>query len=87
MLESLFNKVGGRKASIYLKKTSALRFLMNIAKFFDSKAPVLNLKQCGMISTKNGRSCHSTCYLHIISRTHSSTHLLTNVQKRKTCPK
>ena len=44
-----------------------------------------------MVSTKKGRSGHSTCYLHIISRNygrnHSNTLLLNNLQKRKPCPK
>ena len=27
---------------------------------------LLNQKQCGMVSTKKGRSCHSTCYLNTL---------------------
>ena len=39
--------------------------LVNIAKIFDSKPPVasadlLNQKKCGIVSTKKGRSDHST---------------------------
>ena len=50
--------------------------LGNIARFFDSKSPVvsadllsLNQKQCGMVSTKKGRSCHSTRYLNVLVET------------------
>ena len=38
MLESLYNKVAGRKASLYLKETSTRVFFVNTAKRFDSKA-------------------------------------------------
>ena len=68
-------------------------FLVNIAKLFNSKPLVasvdllLNQKQCGMVSTKKGRSGHSTRHLHIISRNHFNTLLLMNLQKPKTCLK
>ena len=50
------------------------------------RSSVLNQKQCGMVSTKKGRSGHSTRYLHI-RRNHSNTLLLINLQKPKTCPR
>ena len=93
MLESLYNKVAGRKASLYLKETSTRVFFVDTAKPFDSKASsggicrssLLNQKQFGMVSTTKGRSGHITRYLHIISRNHPNTLLLINLQKRKTC--
>ena len=66
MLESLFNKVTGL--------LQRMCFLVNIAKFFDSKSPVASVdllflikkKQCETVSTEKGRSCHSTRYLNTL---------------------
>ena len=62
-MESLFNKVAGLLQHMYL----------NIAKIFDSKSPVASVdllflikKQCGMVSTKKGKSGHSTRYLYTL---------------------
>ena len=42
-------------------------------------------KICGMVPTKN-IDLLSVCCLHIISRNHSNTFLLINLQKTKFCP-
>ena len=46
------------------------------------RSSLLNQKQCVMVSTKKGRSGHSTCYLHI-SRNHFNTLLMINLQKNQ----
>ena len=61
--------------------------------FFDRNSPVASVDLLfksnvgGMVSTKKGRSGHSARYFNIISRSHSNTLLLINLQKPKTCPK
>ena len=63
MLWSVFHKVAGL--------LQHMCFLVNIAKFLDSKSAVAsidlrNQNQYGMVSTKKGRSCHSTRYLNTL---------------------
>ena len=74
------------------KKTSTHFFSCEYCKIFwyqtsggICRSSLLNQKQCVMVSTKKGRSSHSTSYLHIISRNHFNTILLINLQKLKTC--
>ena len=70
MLDSLFNKVAGLLQHMCL----------NIAQFFDSKYPVASVdllflikKQCGMVSTKKGKSGHSTrCFYALLEETIST---------------
>ena len=82
MLESLFNKV---------EKETSTR--VNIAKFFNSKPLVasavfsLNQKQCGMVSTKNGRFGLVRIICTLLVETISTRFFLINLQKPKTCPK
>ena len=88
MLESLFNKVTGL--------LQRMCFLVNIAKFFDSKSPVASVdllflikkKQCETVSTEKGRSCHSTRYLNTLLVETISTRFSKPFQNHfKTCPK
>ena len=71
MLESLF-RVSFLKLQAYFNSY----FLVNIAKFFDSKSLVasslLDQKQCETVSAKKGRSCHSTRYLNTLVETIST---------------
>ena len=43
-------------------------------------------KICEMVSTKKVCTSGLDCYLHVISKDHSKTLLLINLQKTKTCP-
>ena len=54
VLESLFNKVAGRKISLYLKETSTHVLSCEYLETFDSKAPVASVDLFFLIKSKVG---------------------------------
>ena len=91
-----FSNIHRKTSGVTLIKlqTSTQVFSCGYCEFFTKnvfggicRSSLLNQKQCRMLSSEKGRSGHSTRYLHIISRNHSNTLLLINLQKPKTCPK